>query len=453
MLLSYDTLENIIFKSKDDEKNPSTLGYSGFVPNETFNKCTTSEILTYAAIQCLSFFDIPCSTWNIVKILNMKESTVKTNVNLLSKKRFIVRRHDGTFLFKNHKLDTSMAFLCPKKLQELHFGYWFPIKLLKDKNLNGTDKKTFSLIKSHTKTIGKCMDISYIAKKIGKSRSTASKSVNRLIENGYLSRRRIDRNSYFYETGGDMNNAGKGIGCEMDDMHENATSKPYISNKNKYINNLNEEGASSTYGKTNDSLLYLDETVRSMTKKMNDIKRESLEIDKKYSSLNKEYTNACLEKDFEKMQMLRPYMSSTELCKKIKDDELFKINGYLTDFDFYLKIEHKLNISSAHRNQIGKTIKEIIPKFLEPKITKKVFCLLMNSVVIDCSQSYHKVLKSYDWKDSKREKKAAQETVNLCLSNVKKNNYQLNQIILPEIKKKERGESKKVFLEKYSWIN
>lgn len=178
--------------------------YSSFVPNQIFDECRPFEALTYAAVQYLSFHSIKCSARNLAKNVNLSGKVIKNALCLLRKRRFIVKRDDGTYLFKKLNPGHSTELVDAREVArpEVHLGYWFPVDILKSKRINNQAKRAFALILSLTKTGVNQIKMDYIAQKLNLSRYSASPLIGRLLDERLITRHRNHcRSVYFYQIG------------------------------------------------------------------------------------------------------------------------------------------------------------------------------------------------------------------------------------------------------------
>lgn len=176
--------------------------YSAFIPNQIFDECRPFEAITYAVVQYLSFHKIKCSARNISKNANLSYSAIKKALRLLRERQFIVKQDDGTYLFGKFNLGHSAELADAREVERLHFGYWFPIDVLKSKRISNQAKRAFALILSLTKSGHNQIGMNYIAEKLDLSREKASPLIGCLLDEGLITRRRNHcRSVYFYQIG------------------------------------------------------------------------------------------------------------------------------------------------------------------------------------------------------------------------------------------------------------
>lgn len=287
--------------------------YSSFVPNQVFDKCRPFEVLTYAAVQYLSFHSIKCSTRNIGKNVNLSVSAIKKALCSLRKQRFIEKQGDGTCLFRNLKIEGSVELVDAKEVVSLHLGYWFPVDVLKSKRISNQEKRVLSVILSLIKTGANKIEMTYLAEKLNLSREKTSPLVGRLLTERLVSRHRNHcRSVYFYQIGEkamsiykkDLPTGYKGNRINSDRYHKkgvpDVTSKGVpdvtsfsIKESNLFIRDkrTEREPVDSDKNGENKSISFWKEEER---------------------RLNVQYTKACNDEDWERMREIGSELSMIE---------------------------------------------------------------------------------------------------------------------------------------------
>ena len=416
---------------------PVLSRYSGFVPNEIFQTCAPVQIMVYAVVQYLSFFDIKCSASNVAKNLNASSGTVRNALNSLSNAKVILKQQDGTFLFRSHLQDPSTDFLPAKEMTRRHLGYWLPIETLKSKKINNKDKKTLALISSliHMKKEKK-LEMKYIAQKLGVAKNAASQSVGRLLRQQLISRHRMHtRSAYIYQHGRnenmsiykkDLPTAAQPTGSLNEQRTQNDPSKctqndpPISINKsNKFlIENSKYNSESGTYKSgQKKSLFFFKETIDFLLAEIALLERQQ-EGPEDLGMLNAQYTQACIDCDLEKINELRARLASAELEQGRvvqKTGSATKIKATLTDYEYCLKNERSTFITDEQKESIKKAVKHKVglSQHDDDKKRNMALCLIFNSFILDTKSQY---LKSQNIDDA----------MEICLRRLANDAYEIN---------------------------
>lgn len=419
---------------------PVLSSYSGFAPNPVFNTCSPSEVMVYATIQYLSFFSIKCSTSNIAKNLNASDSTIKNARNSLSKKSFISRQQDGTYLFKNFNPGRPNELVDAKELVSLHLGYWLPVETLKSKKITNQEKKAFALIKSLTNEKEMKIDMNYISEKLKLSRRAASPLINRLLDENLISRDRPHcRSAFIYQTRGQNMSVYKNElsteGClNFKQSTQNDTSKGTqnfpslsINESNKYfIDSSKDKRASTTYESgQKESFFVLKETIDYLLDKIRRFEESPESQEEDIGSLNAKYTQACIDCDLDKIQELRAKMATHDIREnktgQSRGDSV-RAKGILSDHEYCLKKERHMNLSDDQIKKIGTSAKEKVDldEYASPKIRKMAFCLTFNSLTLDLKEQHAK-------------SPNMDAAVEICLKWLERDRYELNSAIDPKM--------------------
>lgn len=174
--------------------------YSGFIPNQIFDKCRPFEQFVYAAVQYLSFHGIKPSCRNIAKHVHLSDKVIKNALYFLRKRQFIVKQSDGSYLFRKLHLAHSTELVDARELVSLHLGYWFPIDVLKSNRISNQAKRAFALILSLIKSGNNQIDMMYIGEKLHLSRERAAQPIASLLSEGLITRTRSHyKQPYSYE--------------------------------------------------------------------------------------------------------------------------------------------------------------------------------------------------------------------------------------------------------------
>lgn len=481
-MLAYQETRSLVEQLSDayqfTKPLPVLSSYSAFVPNKIFNTCSPSEVMVYAAIQYLSFFDIKCSTPNIAKNLNASSSTIRNALNSLSKEQQVLRQQNGTFLFKNHCLGHPKELLTAKELTNpnIGYGYWFPVEILKSKKMSNQTKKAFAVMKSLTYKKEKKIDMNYIASKLGISRSNASPLIQRLLTENLISRDRPHvRSTYIYQTGAndmsiykqDLPTGAPTTGALNDQCTENRTSKCTENRTSLSIKRSNiflrdkskDQRDSGTYQSGQEkSFFVLKETVEFLIQEIEHI-AEPQSQEEEVKNLNDQYTQACVDHDIEKIQELRAKMSVHDV--QTKRDGQTKINtektkAILSDHQYCLKRNQSVALTVEQIKQIGSAVKEKVKaeNYADPKKRNRALCLLFNSIFLDIKSQHPKSLRGYPYQKKDRDSMAMTDSVDICIKRMATDDYGINPELVPQILKDRESLSAAHAKndDRYSWI-
>lgn len=457
-----------------DQVESKSIGYSysGFIPNEALESLTPSQTLVYATIQFLSFFGLEVNPPSISKRLpGMGFSTIKNSLYFLIH-NFYVKREGRAYEFLNHKQDRSKDYLTAKELSSIHKGYWMPLSLLQSHKLKPIDKITLSVIKNLIGTRSeRQLSISFIAKKLSRSRNSASVAVNRLLEQGWISRRKRWINGAFYYRIGGLNmsndkpygkpgSVDNSVG-ESGDSTENSASNrtensaPIYSSdlSNKYIIDTRTEREPDTFKIVeNKALFFLKEVINYFSDEVQALERAEREKEAKGGELDKQYTQACSDGDVDLMFSLGAKMAITEQKDKSQGDSLARARSVAVDHLFAVKQRQFAELRATHIQKIGKGVKALLPDFGSGVTRKQAFCILMNSVVCDLRLEYVKVWTDIGWRVKSREDIAMNQAINNCLRRASKSQYRVNDEIALNFYQN-KGKDRFGSDDSYRWLN
>ncbi len=447
--------------------------YYGFVPNEALAELTTTQSLVYSVVQYLSFFNQKVTPASINKrLVGMPRSTIYNLLSYLKKNKYVAV-DNGKYLFRNHKSDRSKDFLTAREISDIHLGYFIPMSILSDWRLKGIDKITFSIVKN---LIGdqkeKQISIDYLAKKLSFHRATASASIGRLLEQGYLSRKKRGNNCAFYYRIGGVNMSDNVYSISnyrkrpvVDKKQEstgNATSNPtgnatpiYSNNKsNIYYQDRRESTMEETVElRENNALIFLKDIIDYFSIESKRLEDWSSHLEKEKKSLSDAYTQACLDLDTNRMNDIGAKISALELKEKNQGGRVGTVKNALVDHLFFLKRRPFAEVGNSHIQKIGKGVKALLPAFESSGVRKQAFCLLMNSIICDLRLEFYDVWKDLDWRLKSRNETAMNKAIDNCLKRASKPNYQVNHEIALDFYKKQVADAKTEPVDKFQWLN